>query len=79
MESYTLMKIIVADDLPASALDLLRRDSWQIDARSGRSPEELRTDVADADAIVVRSATKVTREVIAATTSTSPPPQNAGS
>jgi D-3-phosphoglycerate dehydrogenase len=66
MESYTLMKIIVADDLPASALDLLRRDSWQIDARSGRSPEELRTDVADADAIVVRSATKVTREVIAA-------------
>ncbi len=38
----------------------------QIDARSGRSPEELRTDVADADAIVVRSATKVTREVIAA-------------
>jgi D-3-phosphoglycerate dehydrogenase len=60
------MKIIVADDLPASALDLLRAEGWQIDARSGRSPADLATDLADADAIVVRSATKVTKELIAA-------------
>ena len=60
------MKIIVADDLPASALDLLRAEGWNIDARSGRPPADLLADVADADAIVVRSATKVTRELIAA-------------
>jgi D-3-phosphoglycerate dehydrogenase len=60
------MKIIVADDLPAIALDLLRAEGWNIDARSGRPLSELMTDVADADAIVVRSATKVTRELIAA-------------
>jgi D-3-phosphoglycerate dehydrogenase len=60
------MKIIVADDLPASALDLLRREHWDVDARSGRSRDELLADVADADALVVRSATKVTAEVIAA-------------
>ncbi len=66
MESYTLMKIIVADDLPSSALDLLRRNNWEVDARSGRPLDQLLTDVADADAIVVRSATKVTADVIAA-------------
>lgn len=60
------MKIVVADDLPASALDLLRAEGWNIDARSGRTPEQLAADVTDADAIVVRSATKVTPAVIAA-------------
>jgi D-3-phosphoglycerate dehydrogenase len=60
------MKIIVADDLPASALEILRADDWSVDARSGRPPAELMTDVVDADAIVVRSATKVTGALIAA-------------
>ena len=60
------MKIVVADELPASALDLLRADHWTVDARPGRSFDELARDVADADAIVVRSATRVTADLIAA-------------
>ncbi len=60
------MKIVVADDLPASALELLRAEGWTVDARTGRTPEQLATDLADADAIVVRSATKVTAPLIAA-------------
>ena len=60
------MKIVVADDLPASALDLLRAEGWTVDARTGRTPEQLAADLADADAIVVRSATKVTAPVIEA-------------
>jgi D-3-phosphoglycerate dehydrogenase len=58
------MKILVADDLPASALDLLRSEGWNVDARTGRPLPQLKQDIADADAIVVRSATKVTRELI---------------
>jgi len=58
------LKIVVADDLPASALDLLRAEGWNVDARTGRAPEQLAGDVADADAIVVRSATKVTSAII---------------
>ena len=55
------MKIVVADDLPASALELIRAEtSWIVDARSGRTPDALAADMADADAIMVRSATKVT-------------------
>ena len=54
------MRIVVADDLPASSLELLRAESgWVVDARSGRTPEALAVDVADADALLVRSATKV--------------------
>ena len=60
------MKIVVADDLPASAIELLRAEGWDVDARSGRKPAELAADLANADAIVVRSATKVTAQLIAA-------------
>jgi D-3-phosphoglycerate dehydrogenase / 2-oxoglutarate reductase len=58
------VKILVADDLPASALELLRTEGWEIDARTGRSPEQLTQDIANADAIMVRSATKVTAAII---------------
>lgn len=61
-----LVKIVVADDLPESALQLLKAEGWTVDARTGRTPDGLAGDVADADALVVRSATKVTAELIAA-------------
>jgi len=61
------MKIVVADDLPASALDLLRAEAgWVVDARPGRTPAALAADLADADALLVRSATKVDAQLIAA-------------
>jgi D-3-phosphoglycerate dehydrogenase len=58
------LKIVVADDLPASALELLRAEGWEVDARTGRAPDQLAGDLANADAIVVRSATKVTKTLI---------------
>jgi D-3-phosphoglycerate dehydrogenase len=60
------LKIVVSDDLPASALDLLRVEGWTVDARTGRTADQLAADLADADALVVRSATKVTSTLIAA-------------
>lgn len=60
------MKIIVADDLPASARAVLESEGWTVDARTGRAPGELKADLADADALVVRSATKVTADLVAA-------------
>jgi D-3-phosphoglycerate dehydrogenase len=58
------VKIVVADDLPATAVDLLRAEGWEIDARAGRTPDALAADLRDADALVVRSATKVTAALI---------------
>ena len=54
------MKIVVADQLPASALELIRAEAgWIVDARPGRTPDVLAADLADADGLLVRSATKV--------------------
>jgi len=59
------MNIVIADDLPASAADLLRDvPGWTVDARAGRPLPELESALADADALIVRSATKVTRALI---------------
>jgi D-3-phosphoglycerate dehydrogenase len=59
------MKIVVADDLPASALELLRaEDGWTVDARPGRKAAALAIDLTDADGLLVRSATKVDRTLI---------------
>jgi D-3-phosphoglycerate dehydrogenase / 2-oxoglutarate reductase len=56
------LKIVVADDLPASALELLRQEAgWTIDAQPGRTPADLAAQLADADGLLVRSATKVDR------------------
>lgn len=60
------MHVVVADPLPASALDLLTAEGWEIDATPGRSVAELKVALSRADALVVRSATKVTSELIAA-------------
>ena len=60
------MKIVVADDLPESALALLRAEpGWVIDARSGRPLTELARDLSDAHGLLVRSATKVTSDLLA--------------
>src|SRR5712692_6453693 len=61
------MKIVVADALPDSALELLRAEGgWAVDARSGRSRGELAAGLADADALLVRSATQVDADLLAA-------------
>ena len=62
------MKIVVADDLPSSALDLLRAEGWLVDAKSGRAATELAGALADADALLVRSATRVTKELLTSAT-----------
>jgi D-3-phosphoglycerate dehydrogenase len=59
------MKIVIADDLPASAAEMLRAEGWTVDATTRLSPPQLIAALADADAIMVRSATKVTAELIA--------------
>jgi D-3-phosphoglycerate dehydrogenase len=58
------MHIVVADDLPASAIALLRDAGWTVDARAGRKPAELAADLTEADALIVRSATKVTADLM---------------
>ncbi len=59
------MKIVIADDLPQSAVSLLQAASdFQVVNKPGRPKPELLADLSDADALLVRSATKVTKDVL---------------
>jgi D-3-phosphoglycerate dehydrogenase len=59
------MKIVIADDLPSSAVHLLQGIvGAEVIAKPGRPKPELLADLADADALLVRSATKVTKDVL---------------
>jgi D-3-phosphoglycerate dehydrogenase len=61
------LKVVIANNLCGSALNLLRAQvGWTIDAGVGRSRTALLTDLADADALIVRSATRVDRELLSA-------------
>lgn len=57
------MRILIADSIAASAVNLLRKDFDVVEQHY--SPDELLHKINDFHAIIVRSATKITREVIA--------------
>ena len=61
------MHVVIADQLSSSAVEILRTvPGFTVDARPGRPAAELAKDLADADALVVRSATQVDAKLIAA-------------
>ena len=59
-------RILIADELDAAALEVFRRQGLEPEVRTGLAPEALLEAVAEIDALVVRSATKVTRAVLEA-------------
>ncbi len=58
------MKVLICDKISKDAIEKMREKGAQVDDKSGISYEELLSIIEDYDAIVVRSATKVKREVI---------------
>jgi len=59
------MKVLVADQISEEGLDVLRRKA-QVDVKTGLKEDQLIAIVADYDAIMVRSQSKITAKVIAA-------------
>lgn len=59
------MKVLVAEKIAQSGIDRLKRE-FDVDVITGLSPEELVATIPPYDALIVRSATKATREVIEA-------------
>jgi D-3-phosphoglycerate dehydrogenase len=62
-------KVLISDKLSPAAVDIFRRRGIEADLRPGLSPAELRDIIAAYDGLAVRSATKVTRELLAAASS----------
>ena len=57
-------RVLVADDLSAEGVEILRRAGLQVDVRLGMKPEELESAIGDYDGVAVRSATKITARVL---------------
>ncbi len=61
-------KVLISDKLSAAAVDIFRRRGIDVDLKPGLSPADLRAIIAPYDGLAVRSATKVTRELLDAAT-----------
>ncbi len=57
-------KVLVSDPLEKDAVTAMRDAGLSVDVKTDLTPEALKKEIADVDAIVVRSATKVRVEVI---------------
>ncbi len=60
-----MKRVLVSDSLSPRGLEILRQaEGIEVDVRTGLSPDELREIIGDYDALVIRSGTKVTADVI---------------
>src|SRR3989338_7531514 len=58
-------KVLISDSLSKEAIDILENEKeFKIDVNTKLTPEELKRIIKDYDALVVRSGTKVTKDVI---------------
>ncbi len=61
------MKVLVSDKLSEAGVQILKRaPGLSVDVNTGLAPEELKKIIGDYDGLVIRSATKVTEEIIQA-------------
>ncbi|MFO7963745.1 MAG: phosphoglycerate dehydrogenase [Desulfobacterales bacterium] len=59
------MKVLISDNLGEIGIDMLRKeDGIEVDVKTGLSPEELKEIIGDYHALVIRSATKVTADLL---------------
>src|SRR5206468_5605473 len=58
-------KVLIADELSPAAVQVFRHRGVEVDEKIGLKPKELRDIIGEYDGLAVRSATKVTPEVIA--------------
>jgi D-3-phosphoglycerate dehydrogenase len=58
------MKILISDKTAPKCAEILRAAGHEVDEEFGISPDELKSIIPNYNALIVRSATKVTREVV---------------
>lgn len=64
-----MSKILVSDQLANEGMEILRSvKEFQVDYKTDLTPEQLKVIIKDYDALIVRSSTKVTAEIIEAAT-----------
>ena len=63
------MKVLVSDKMGEPGLEIFRNEEGiELDVKTGLSPEELKAIIGEYDGLAIRSATKVTQEILDAAT-----------
>jgi D-3-phosphoglycerate dehydrogenase len=62
------MKVLVSDKLSDRGVEILKNAGLTVDVKTGLKPDELRSIIGDYEALIVRSATKATADIINAGT-----------
>ncbi len=60
------MKVLVSDNISPKGVELLKKAGIHVDVKTGMSPEELKSCIGEYNGLIIRSATKVTAEIIEA-------------
>lgn len=61
-----MAKVLISDKLSPKAVSVFEQRGVEVDVRVGLSPDELAGIIGDYDGLAIRSATKVTKEILAA-------------
>ncbi len=61
-------KVLISDKLSPAAVEIFRRRGIDVDLKTGLTPAELRAIIPAYDGLAIRSATKVTKELLDAAT-----------
>lgn len=60
-----MYRVLITDNLAPAGLDILKQTPGiEVDVRSGLSPDEVREALKESDGIIIRSATKLTAEIL---------------
>ncbi len=60
------MKVLVSDSISSRGVDILKKAGLEVDVKTGLKPADLKAIIGEYDALIVRSATKATAEIIEA-------------
>ncbi|MFC1814298.1 NAD(P)-dependent oxidoreductase, partial [Thermodesulfobacteriota bacterium] len=60
------MRVLVSDNLGEAGVKMLVDEGFEVDVKTGLAPEALKDIIGDYDALVIRSATKVTDDLLEA-------------
>ncbi len=61
-----MVKVLISDKLSKAAVEIFRNRGIEVDVKPGLSPADLRAIIGEYDGLAIRSATKVTKELLEA-------------
>jgi D-3-phosphoglycerate dehydrogenase len=60
------MKVLVSDNISTKGVEIMKKAGLDVDVKTGLKPDDLRAIIGDYDGLVIRSATKVTADLLEA-------------